>query len=73
MSTNQTSDNTQIDALKWTAQEKKCKYGESTLAKHFHEAHHNTSDLRWHIIEQVHGTDKYSISKKISTTQGILD
>lgn len=52
--------------IKTDPQEKRCKYGESTIAKHIHKSHHNAGDLCWHLIEQIYGVDKHSIGKKLA-------
>lgn len=40
------------------------KFGESTVARHFYEARHNISELRWQIIEEIY-RDQVSLGKRL--------
>lgn len=41
------------------------KFGQSTVAKHYTEHRHNTSDVRWLILEQLTHRDEYSMRREL--------
>lgn len=43
-----------------TIEDSKTKFGKITVAKHFFESKHQVSDLRWQIIECIHGIDRHN-------------
>lgn len=43
----------------------KRRFGETTVAKHFHECYHNVSDLKWLILEQIFDEDKYNVGRTL--------
>lgn len=44
---------------------KKHKFGESSVARHFHEHQHHVSDLKWLVLEQIYEEESYIVSKKL--------
>lgn len=51
--------------------DKKQKYGEMGVAKHFLKSSHEVSDLRWQIVEQLYGEDKQNFNPKLQTRNTI--
>lgn len=61
---NQEKDKVQREGTKWR---------ETGVARHFSEASHNVSDLRWQIIEEIHGKNNSETKKETFTERSPLD